>query len=277
MLSYARDLRRYCKYFNYYIRTGVSPLTSDTRPENDFVFVENRLKALGIPVIPHRADAVGYNRFKALLPEKLLRKKYGFRMQEKVFEHFVSFSLMGLGAKHVYIDIASAQSPYPELFGSLSGCRWMRQDLVYRPGWNGNVIGGNACNLPVPDEYFDRMAMHCAFEHFEGSGDTDFIKEASRVLKPGGMLVIAPLYFAGRHYIVTDPTSTRRRVPIDEGAELVREYTWGNAFGRHYSPDAFYRRIYRGCPLDVTLYIVQNEKECHRTIYAKFVGVFTKK
>ena len=55
---------------------------------------------------------------------------------------------------------------------------------------DGFDIAGDARVLPIPDV-------------FEGEGDTAFIKEAQRVLRPGGFLLIVPLELAGEYSIET--------------------------------------------------------------------------
>lgn len=60
-----------------------------------------------------------------------------------------------------------------------------------RPGWN---IGRNAAAIPLPSASLDGMTLHCAFEHFEGNADSQFIRECARLLKSGGKAVILTLY-----------------------------------------------------------------------------------
>lgn len=64
--------------------------------------------------------------------------------------------------------------------------------LVQPHAQNGNKIDfvvGNACALPFPDNSFDTvLAVECIF-HFPSR--IDFLKEARRVLKPGGKLVLS--------------------------------------------------------------------------------------
>ena len=49
------------------------------------------------------------------------------------------------------------------------------------------------------------MALHCSFEHFEGRSDIGFIREAERVLRPGGAVCVVPLYLSEEYAIQTDP------------------------------------------------------------------------
>jgi hypothetical protein len=69
-----------------------------------------------------------------------------------------------------------------------------RQDLSFPEGIVGNVIGGDTADMPVRDAFANKMALHCSFEHFENGSDIGFIREASRVLRNPGKLIIVPLY-----------------------------------------------------------------------------------
>lgn len=56
-----------------------------------------------------------------------------------------------------------------------------------------NAVSGGAGDLPFPDEFFDAVAMLDVLEHTRD--DRKAIKEAMRVLKPGGLLSVSvPLH-----------------------------------------------------------------------------------
>jgi SAM-dependent methyltransferase len=168
---------------------------------------------------------------------------------EKALEHFVSFSFKPLLPASKLIDIANAGSPFPEIAHSTYGCDVWSNDLIFpggihRNGWH-TKIGGDACHLPIDDNFFDLAVLHCALEMFEGDSDRDLMREAERILKPGGILVITPLYMNETYHIFRDPKTGRNPLPkIDDGAELVyREDFHGVGFARFYNVDAFLKRI----------------------------------
>ena len=197
---------------------------------------------------------------------------------EKSLEHFLAAKLLNLSSDDTYVDVASSQSPAAEIYHRLYGCKAYRQDILFTKGMNGNVIGGDAANMPVADGFATKMALHCSFEHFEGDSDARFIKEASRILKKGGKLCILPLYFFNVYAIQTDlavlPTNG---MTFEEDAILYCSKGWGNRHGRFYDIPHFITRIRNNQnDLTLTIHVVQNEKEVDPSCYIKFIGLFEK-
>lgn len=165
---------------------------------------------------------------------------------EKMLEHFVSFELFPPQFGMTAIDIGSCRSIVPQLLLEEYAVLCLAQDLDFPAGVHGNRVGSNADSIPLEAGSIDFMTLHCTFEHFEGQADTGFVREAARLLKPGGMVVIAPLYLNCNHVNITgspDP-SEQERIGFDADASyhcLIPE--WQNRFGRHYSPAALETRV----------------------------------
>jgi SAM-dependent methyltransferase len=162
---------------------------------------------------------------------------------KKLLEYFVSLELLEVQAGDVVIDVASEWSIFPDVLHDLTGAIVYRQDLIYPAGIHGYRIGGSAAHMPVTDGFASKMVLHNAFEHFEGNADTEFILEAWRVLKPGGLLCILPLYLAEEYHILTDPLVNRRGVVWDEGAQIIERPWWHNRFGRFYDTTSLNERV----------------------------------
>jgi len=197
---------------------------------------------------------------------------------EKSLEHFLAAQLLDLSKNDLYIDIACSHSPAAEIYHKLYGCKTFRQDLLYPEGINGDIIGGDAADMPVKDGFATKMGLHCSFEHFEGDSDIRFIREASRILRKGGKLCILPLYFSNMYVIQTDPAVLLRNcVSFEEDAVLYCAKGWKNRHGRFYDVPHFIARIGNNQnDLKLTIYIVRNEKEIDPSCYVKFIGLFEK-
>ena len=212
------------------------------RPE----VVARRLRALGYPVEEYTIDEDGYRRFvrDARYAEEF-PSYYPHHLPQKSLEHYVASQLLGLKPGELYVDIASAASPVPAIYARLLGVRAFRQDLAYPHGVHGDMIGGDAAELPLPYVSVPAMALHCSFEHFEGDSDIGFIREAARVLTPGsGRLCIVPMYFAEDYSILTDPViAVSDRFVFEKEAVVNCQEGYRNRHGRYYDPEQCARRI----------------------------------
>ena len=198
---------------------------------------------------------------------------------EKGLEHFLAAELLGLAPGQVCLDIASRHSPAPDIYERLHGAEMYTQDLVYRPGVHGRRIGGSASRLPLRDGFADAMVLHNAFEHFEGDADIDFIREAARVLKPGGRLCILPLFLYTEYAIQTDPAAlTGTWPPFDPGARLWCARGWRDRHGRFYDAARLRSRLLaNAAAFDVRLIEYTDATSLDPACHLRFAAVFTRR
>jgi len=202
---------------------------------------------------------------------------------EKALEHFVSLQLILLNSESVIIDIGSANSPFCKIVTQKSGTQFSySQDKIFKHGLHENKIGGLASDLPFGDESVDAITLHCSLEHFEGTQDKDFFREAERVLKKGGKCIVLPLYLSSQYTIHLDPISNLLKsyspdISDDKDA-VVRHCDSKQYFSRHYDVKAFSARIVNNPNLlEAEILHVENFKEVNKDCYLRFIGVFTKK
>ncbi len=199
-------------------------------------------------------------------------------IHEKAREHFLAADLMGLRADDVYLDVASYHSPASQIYRELYGCTTYVQDLQYRQGLHGDRIGGSAAAMSVEDGFASAMALHNAFEHFEGEHDSGFIREAARVLRPGGRVCIVPLFMFSRYAIQTDPVELPREgISFDEGAILYAARGWRNRHGRWYDAAHLVSRLLvHVSPLRARVLNLENARDVHPECYAQFALLLEK-
>lgn len=235
--------------------------------------ISDALREARIPVVPYYIDVGDYRRFvQAADYERLYPHYYSTNIWEKSLEHYLAARLLSLAPGDRYIDIASEHSPVPEIYRRLFGCETFRQDLAFAPGFHGDTIGSDAADMPVPDGFANRMALHCSFEHFEGDADTRFIREAGRVLCAGGRACIVPFYLAEEYSIQTDPAvAARESIPFEDEAVLHFAEGWGNRFGRYYDTEHAVARVLRpGTGFSATVFRLMNVRDVHPSCYGRF-------
>ena len=172
--------------------------------------------------------------------------------------------ILNLGPHDVYIDVASSRySPAAEIYETFVGCKVYRQDLTFREGIHGNLIGGNASAMPVPDGFATKMGLHSSLEHFEGDSDMGFIREVSRVLRKGGRMCSVPLFLADHYMIKTDPAAwPKEGIRFDGDALIHKHEGWNCAFGRFYDiPHLRTRLIENAQGLMFTVYVINGLEE----------------
>ena len=280
---FAGELRKLPRLLPILVGTSSGPGLYHDAPAMSSPEIDAAVGKLGVAVRDYVIDvhafwrhvaAIRYPRFYAAGT----MSKGGAR-EQKLLEYFVSLDLLRLSRDDVVIDIASEWSVFPRVVRALAGARVYRQDLVYPPGVHGDRIGGNASRMLLPDGFADKLVLHNAYEHFEGTADTDFIREAWRVLRPGGMVCILPLNVTDRYSILTDPLVDRRGIVWDSGARVVEVPTWHNRFGRFYDACALTRRVIepaRRIGFDVAILRVQNTQAVHPSTYLHFGLLLTK-
>jgi len=204
-----------------------------------------------------RADARAFKRFM-----RAYRDPRPGIDRQKLLEYYLSLTLLDLGPDDVYMDVAAQDCPFAFFVHETIGCRVFRQDLYYlKPGIHETDIGGDAGEIPLRDESVSKMSLHNSFEHFESDADTRFILEAQRLLRPGGKILIVPLYISSHYHEERDAGW------IDEKG---KKHLWGKGaqFARTYDPTSLKTRVLDPArSLTPTLYELLNASElgpdCH--------------
>ena len=165
-------------------------------------------------------------------------------LYHKQIQHLVSILLTPPEPSSVWMDIASSTSPFPEVLRQLYKITVFRQDLSYPSGVNGLTVGSDATQIPVPGESIDRVSLHCSFEHFQGNADSEFVKELARILRPGGMAAIIPIYIANKYQILSNPRYwPKYGIPSEQGANVVASQSYWEHHGRFYDWPNLKKRV----------------------------------
>jgi hypothetical protein len=254
---------------------GAPPLTS---PD-----IDAAVEQLGVTVVPYVIDVQAFwahvqqTHYPPLYAAGTMSA--GGAREQKLLEYFVSLDLLRPMSSDVIIDVASEWSVFPRVMRRLTGARVYRQDLIYPAGVRGDRIGGSAGRMDVPAGFANKLVLHNAYEHFEGTADSDFIREAWRVLRPGGLVCILPLNMTDQFSILTDPLVDRRGIAWDPGARVIEIPTWHNRFGRMYDAAALKQRVLepaRQVGFDINVLRVRNTEAIHPSTYLHYILLLTK-
>jgi SAM-dependent methyltransferase len=250
--------------------TGAIDNVSAQRVEN--VLADAR--AAGIPFESVSIDIDGYRRYYDQAGYATRYPSYYRGNQpEKSLEHWTALSLLEIQPTEVFVDIASENSPVPEIYWRLAGASSFGQDIMNAPGIAGNTIGGDACAMPVPDGFIAKAALTCSLEHFEQDADIRLFAELARVLRPAGRVVVVPFYVYEEDATQTDPqVSLAADVPFDDDTVIYCAEGWGNRHGRFYRPSTFKRKIAdRFADAFEFRYLhLANAGAVHPSVYARF-------
>ena len=111
--------------------------------------------------------------------------------------------------QNIYVDVAAAGSPWAQALRERKNINAYAIDLC--------EIGKAYRHLdittewrmppppPLPMAPFQAASLHCAYEMFMGQDDTKLINELARILKPGGKVVILPLYMHTHYCACSTP------------------------------------------------------------------------
>src|SRR5829696_1491709 len=261
---------------------GDAPRTARAR-KVDVGAVRSALAIFGIETIPISLRAV---EFEAHRRDYRYPRAYaggsvaqGGARESKMLEYFIALKLLDIQPSDVVIDVASELSVFPDIVRRLVRARVFRQDLIYPPGVRGEKIGGSAAEMPIENEFADALSLHNSFEHFEADADTGFIREAWRVLRPGGRVCIVPLYLSEQYEIFTDPLVKTEDVVWDQDAAVVPVAGYRNRFGRFYSPVAVLNRVVQPaqeCGFEVEIFEFRNSRELEPSCGIEFGLVLRK-
>lgn len=259
----------------------LQPAPTPFRIQVDQVLKE--LNAAGVNIVANQLDDQAVSQFAERAEYEFYYPNYYANRElhrlKKIREHYVAAKLLGLESSDIYLDVASQYAPAPQVYERLFGCQVLRQDFEYPSGRRGRVLGGSAAQIALDDESITKAAMHCSLEHFEGDEDIALINEMERILIPGGVFVVAPLYLSNEYFIFTQPTlyaelpaSSHPRFDADA---TLYDVNSGNRHERYYDARHLLERIIRRTKLQITIHSFGSDTTCNLG-QMRFVAVFKK-
>jgi glycosyltransferase involved in cell wall biosynthesis len=240
--------------------------------------ISSSLRQLGIEVVDYIVDIDEYKQFFQDAGYIKNFPQYNFSLPEKSLEHYLAVEFLKFNSSDIYIEVGSEADVASKIYPHLYGVSSYVHSSAYPSGINQNMIGGTVTNLPLPDGFATKMAVH-TFCSLEEDADMGFIKEAARLLKPGGRVCILPLYLFDEYAVQTDPVTaiSTGGVKFEEDAIVYCSLGWGHRHARFYDPQHLFDRIYRNLiGLKLKIYRIKNAKQVDDSCYIQFAAVLEK-
>ena len=244
-------------------------------------FTIHRLKQLGFNVEEYQ---INLDDFQSFFREARYKEEYPFfypnNLPEKALEHYLAAKLLNLNSSDVYLNLLTGGSPAPQIYSNLLGVKPLIHEIGKTPYYSmeENRLEGPLVSLPLPNDSVNKLALYCEFEHLQSNEDIQFIKEISRILKPGGLACIIPLYLSNNYGILTDPeVSIREGTVFEDGVMVYCKRNWNNSFGRYYDPENLYIRILNNNDnLNLKIFHISNAKEVDSSCYVEYAMLLEK-
>lgn len=175
-------------------------------------------------------------------------KNSNIRYRRKIMEYYIAERLLGFdrwGRDDIYVDVGAASSPFVKYLREEKRVNAYAIDLSDgKYSYLDYYLKEDATQTSFARAAVAGMSTQSAFEMFAGNADSDFIKEAARILKPGGKLIILPLYMHNKHLSTVSPNFYHKGNADKESYECIRTDCRGSVyFARFYSVRSLQERV----------------------------------
>lgn len=204
---------------------------------------------------------------------------------EKLLEHWIAAERLGLEnykSNDIYLDIAAGSSPWAKILRNRFQISSYAIDL-------GNIsvsfkalpyyLQENATATSFEDESVSGASLQCAFEMFNKDDDVNLIKEMARILKPGGKLIILPLYLHTHYCAYSSPAYFGKGYTDVTAKEYVYHDLYGIPSARFYDAHTLKKRILKtinALGMQYKILALRNKNGFGNNIYCHFILEITK-
>jgi ubiquinone/menaquinone biosynthesis C-methylase UbiE len=132
----------------------------------------------------------------------------------------------------------------------------------------------NATATSYEDATITGASLHCAFEMFMGEDDTRLMTEMARILKPGGKVVILPLYMHTHYCAYATPEYYSKGYSDQMAKEYIRLDCSGIPSSRKYDASKLKKRVLDHIievGLQYRILVLRNKHEFGQDVYCNFI------
>lgn len=244
--------------------------------------IERDLHTLGVDINDYAPSPDAFKHFQSeeWFPLNYHGGQHGGSWDEKLLEHWISCEMLGLmkyDKEDIFVDVAAASSPWVKALHERKGLNAFAIDLEeVDPAYHNLPYYRieNATETSFQNASVTGAALHCAYEMFMGEDDTHFIKEAARILKPGGKVIILPLYMHTHYCAYATPEHYGKGYSDTAAKEYVRLGFSGVPSSRKY--DAVHLKLRILDPIIAAgmryqLLVLRNKSMFGENIYCHFI------
>ena len=248
----------------------------------DLQTIERDIEALGVTVHDFAPALQSFAAFQAAgyFPADYHGGREGPVWDEKLLEHWIAaerIGLTGYSAAEIYIDVAAGNSPWAKALRQrhdLAAFAIDRSAIGEAFRMHAYYRCEDATATSFANASVSGASLHCAYEMFGGDDDIRLLQEAARILKPGGKLVILPLYLHTEYCAYSTPEYYGRGYSDPAANEYVRTDCFGIPASRKYDAGTLKSRVLdtvEGLGMTYRLLALRNASELGKNIYCHFI------
>lgn len=216
------------------------------------------------------------------------QKKYWTRYYRKIAEYYLTYNLLKLNRNesYIYVDGAGSSSPWTSWLAKRTGADAYIVDIADNVNHYDKYIQSDIRHTTFNNNSVDVISFQSAIETFPENIDIECLHEAYRILKPGGMMSITPVYLHKTYINCYGISYYNNGVePNDEAVRFIRT-DFDMPFTRLYDVNHLKERIIDEAiklGFNYKLFIVSKEKDedklysiKHSFIYLRYFLLFIK-
>ena len=272
---------RICKNTYFKWRCRNAPVYNNPTP-TELLMIEQSIRELGVIIHDYAPSTEEFKKFKldGWFPLDYHGGQSSGVWDEKLLEHWLSKKLLGLEhytKNDIFIDVAACTSPWAIILRERLSLSSFAIDLDNNnPAYSSLDYYRieNATKTSFESESVSGCSLHCAYEMFMKDDDTRLISEAVRILKPGGKMIILPLYMHTHYCSYATPEYFDKGYSDPEAKEYVRNDYMGIPSSRKYNAEKLKKRVLEPITeagMKYRLYALRNKSEFGENIYCHFI------
>lgn len=203
--------------------------------------------------------------------------------KRKVCEYLLNYRLLELkrfSKDDIYVDVGSSTTPFVMILRERYGIQAYGVDLCESPYGKNYYLQENAVKTSFAENTVSGISLQSSYCLFIGTADMDFIRECSRILKPGGRVCISPLYLYKEFVSLVSPQYYHKGYSDHDAKEYLRRDWPSIQMSRYYDVDHLKKRVLdiaESLNMKATVFVLDNAQVPeYEFAYLKFVLMLEK-